>query len=58
MRLNWCGGVPLFLQFLDVFNERLLMHQPGIMPVSQNTNVSQPELDEALIHKVHGRVDV
>ncbi len=34
MRLNWCGGVPLFLQFLNVFNERLLMHQPSIMPVS------------------------
>ena len=44
------------LQFSHIFHKSFLMHQAGVLSVSQDANEAQPELDETLIDKTHGRV--
>ena len=48
----------LLIHLPTILDKRLLMHKPHKPPLSQNTNVPQPQFDKTLVHQIHGRADL
>lgn len=43
---------------LHKLDEGLLVYKPCILSVAEHTNISQAQLDKALVDEVYGRMDI